>query len=383
MASPETLDFETLLRPISEENPGGCELRDDSEGRQLFFQVKEAREAARTIERRLQHGLVDETEDTGTLERPDWQIVQTLAIKILSEYSKDLWVCAWLTEAMTRLEGFAGLRDSFRLTREISENFWEQIHPVPDEDGYATTVAQLVGLNGEDADGALIAAIEGVPIVCATSLDPLSSADYRDAVDMGRADPEQRERRIEQGAVTLEMFEKAVREAPSEYFCELLEDIEAAEDEFSRLSTKLDDCCGTDDSGYALAPPSSNIRNSLAEVRERVRAIARDHLAKGDVADGETSSQLVAESPAAEGTVVGANSAVLNREDAFRALLKVADFFHRTEPHSPVSYALEQAVRWGRMSLPDLMKDLISDDSVRQEMFKRLGIPDSEYSSED
>ena len=62
------------------------------------------------------------------------------------------------------------------------------------------------------------------------------------------------------------------------------------------------------------------------------------------------------------------------REDAFRSLLQVADFFRRTEPHSPVSYALEQAVRWGRMPLPELLQELISDEAVRKDLFRRTGI---------
>jgi type VI secretion system protein ImpA len=66
---------------------------------------------------------------------------------------------------------------------------------------------------------------------------------------------------------------------------------------------------------------------------------------------------------------------VATREDAFRALLQVADFFRRTEPHSPVSYALEQAVRWGRMPLPELFGELISDEAIRTELFRRIGIP--------
>jgi len=58
--------------------------------------------------------------------------------------------------------------------------------------------------------------------------------------------------------------------------------------------------------------------------------------------------------------------------------LKVADFFKRTEPHSPVSYKLEEAVRWGRLALPELMEemiqDLVTDDTTRHEMFRRAGI---------
>ena len=68
------------------------------------------------------------------------------------------------------------------------------------------------------------------------------------------------------------------------------------------------------------------------------------------------------------------SSRVQTREDAFRLLLQVSDFFRRTEPHSPVSYAVEQAVRWGRMNLPELLSELVSDDSYRREIFKRTGI---------
>jgi type VI secretion system protein ImpA len=54
--------------------------------------------------------------------------------------------------------------------------------------------------------------------------------------------------------------------------------------------------------------------------------------------------------------------------------LVVAQFFKKTEPHSPVSYALEQAVRWGRMGLPELLSELIPDDASRVQLFKMVGI---------
>ena len=74
-------------------------------------------------------------------------------------------------------------------------------------------------------------------------------------------------------------------------------------------------------------------------------------------------------------------SRVQTREDAFRALLQVAEFFKRTEPHSPVSYALEQAVRWGKMPLPDLLAELIPEEAAREQLFKLVGIkpPEQPY----
>ena len=71
---------------------------------------------------------------------------------------------------------------------------------------------------------------------------------------------------------------------------------------------------------------------------------------------------------------LGLASVVRTREDAFRALLQVAEYFKRTEPHSPVAYALEQAVRWGRMPLPDLLTELIPEQAAREQMFKMVGI---------
>jgi type VI secretion system protein ImpA len=56
-------------------------------------------------------------------------------------------------------------------------------------------------------------------------------------------------------------------------------------------------------------------------------------------------------------------------------LSSVAAFFRRTEPHSPLSYSLDQAVRWGRLPLPELLKELIGDQSTRNEFFKLSGIP--------
>ncbi len=74
------------------------------------------------------------------------------------------------------------------------------------------------------------------------------------------------------------------------------------------------------------------------------------------------------------GQAGGRVAAVQTREDAFRMLLEVADYFKHTEPHSPVAYALEQAVRWGRMPLPDLLTELIPEQATRDTIFKIVGI---------
>lgn len=58
--------------------------------------------------------------------------------------------------------------------------------------------------------------------------------------------------------------------------------------------------------------------------------------------------------------VINVSSQLANRDQAFQELRKIADYFSKTEPHSPVSFLLEKAIRWGYMSLPDLMQELVS-----------------------
>ncbi|MEW4579906.1 type VI secretion protein, partial [Vibrio cholerae] len=51
-----------------------------------------------------------------------------------------------------------------------------------------------------------------------------------------------------------------------------------------------------------------------------------------------------------------------NRDSAFHQLREISDYFRRSEPHSPVSFLLEKAIRWGYLSLPELLQEMISRD---------------------
>lgn len=367
MGSPATLDFDRLLAAIPGDNPAGADLRSDYSPLAEYRVLKDARAAARAAERSV---VFDD--EPGRAERPDWGPVLELAPRLLAERSKDLEISAWLVEALVREQGFAGLRDGFRLARELAERFWDGLYPLPDEDGVVTRVAPLAGLNGVEGEGALITPITNVPITAGESEGPFHLAHYRQASDLERMeDPDKRAQRIAQGAATVTAFEKAVRETPPEFFQTLLEDLGEACEEFDALCAVLEERCGKDESGYPLAPPSSNIRNLLRECRETVEVVARPVLG-GTGEDGAEAGTMV---PAGGEGVSGRGLAqVRTREDAFRALLQVADFFKHTEPHSPVSYALEQAVRWGRMPLPDLLSELVPEEAAREQIFKLIGI---------
>ncbi|MEY4588685.1 MAG: hypothetical protein RL497_761, partial [Pseudomonadota bacterium] len=85
--------------------------------------------------------------------------------------------------------------------------------------------------------------------------------------------------------------------------------------------------------------------------------------------DGVPSATTTPASPAQ--TV---SRALANREQAFKQLTEIAEFFRKTEPHSPVSYMLEKAVRWGNMPLHELMQELINDETTRNRYSELTGV---------
>jgi len=376
MASPEVFDFAQLVAPIAGENPAGVSLRDDFSPTSIYHAIKDARAAARAAERAVAWGDEEESQDN----RADWRPVLEEAPKVIAQKSKDLEIAAWLTEALIRKHGYAGLRDGFRLARELIERFWDNLYPLPDEDGVITRVAPLTGLNGDESDGVLITPIANVPITAGTTYAPFTLSDYKQAVELDQlGDPDKRAQRIEQGAVSMQMFDTAVAETSPDFFRNLLDDIEQCSEEFQNLCNVLEEKCGKGEDGYSLAPPSSNIRNALKSCHEDVRNVCK-HLLVDDTAEemigGEDGGAIIP----VEGQAGQAVSQVRTRNDAFRALLQVAEFFKRTEPHSPVSYALEQAVRWGKMPLPDLLSELVPEKATREQIFKLVGIKPPEES---
>lgn len=374
MASPAILDLDALLRPIAEGAPTGGDLREDISPTSHYYRIKDARTAARAAERQADAGDGTDEGVNGTwpsaAAREEWRKVFTLAPQVLAEKSKDMEVVAWLIESLARLHGFAGLRDGFAVARRLVEEHWDGLYPRPDEDGIAVRIASMTGLNGDDAEGTLIGPIARIVIVQGGSTGPFAHWHYKGANGLAEEpDPDKRAKRIERGATTLESFQRAVNETPVEAFRHLVDDLAQCREEFAQLCAAFEARCGSS------APPGGHIRNALESVHETLHLFTRDLLRPPESAEAAAETPSNGDPAHAEaGTTSGA---VRSREDAFRKLAEVADFFRRTEPHSPLSYLLDQGVRWGRMPLPELLSELIPDESARNQYFKLSGIQKS------
>lgn len=367
MVSANILQFEVLLAPIPGDSPAGADLRADADPTSNYYKLKDARFSARAKERDIDAG----TEAADLL--PEWRTILELAPKVLAEQSKDLEVAAWLIEALVRRHGIPGLRDGFCLTRQLVETFWDNLYPMPDEDGLATRVAPLTALNGEGVDGTLIQPLRKVPMTDGKDPGPFASWHYEQAKKMTTVTEEAaREWHLNAGTVTMDDIRVSQRATKPKFFIDLVDDLKQCEAEFAALTAALDKACGAD------SPPSSTIRNTLEMVTQVAKELGAEALAAAQAgaapaADGGIAGDGAA--AAASGGVSGGGvGAIRSREDAFSALLRVAEFFRRSEPHSPVSYTLEELVRRGRMSLPDLLNELIADSSQRRSYYVVAGM---------
>jgi type VI secretion system protein ImpA len=117
-------------------------------------------------------------------------------------------------------------------------------------------------------------------------------------------------------------------------------------------------------------PGLSGLQKSLDQVRAWVdKTVKEKRIEEPDASDlpeGAESGEPGA--PAAPGGAIKA------RQDALRRLAEVADYFRRTEPHSPVSYLVQRAIAWGHMPLDAWLGDVIKDGSLLENLRETLGL---------
>ena len=376
MPSHDTIDFSLISSPIAGENVAGPDLSRDFSPEAIYRQIKDARHRARRVERS------QVWEDADNTETADWSPIIPLASDVLGTKSKDLRIAGWLTEALVRVRGFAGLNDGLRVCSQLVEHFWGTLHPNddPNDDPNDSKIAVIEGLLGGEYEGTLLASVRRISLV--EDIDHmtmgLSVYDQAEALE-NITDSNERTTRIEHGAATLEIFNQAVRASSSKFYINLLSDIEASRHQLDDLMASIDKACQQDKhtsvlrdrDGSKYAPSASEFREALESCHRRVKAILSEFFPGSD----DNNGQRIGDNEESELASSESAGPIQTRAQAFDRIRQAAIFFRKTEPHSVLSWQLEECVRWGNMNLPDLLKELIHDDSARKNLFQRVGIP--------
>jgi type VI secretion system protein ImpA len=345
--------------------PAGPDLRQDFSPQSLYFRLRDARAEAREIERRADH---DPTADAGV--PTQWRTVRDLAMKALSEQTKDLEIAAWLTEALVRLDGMPGLALGSTVIADLTAGLWDSgLHPQPDEDGIETQVAPITGLNGQGNDGTLMQPLRKCELFPGPDGEPVTFWQYMQSQELETiVDAARRKQRLAAKVLPLADMAAAARQAGGVRLSALRAEAKAALAAWTRMAEILEEKAGSD------APPTSRVRDLLAEIVAVANTYAppepdrpTDDGATGEAAAASTDGE-------AGGSAVAQAVRPVTREDMLRELERIADFFRRTEPHSPLAYTLEEAVRRGRLTWPELLTEVVPDDKVRSAMLVMLGI---------
>lgn len=372
MAFPHVIQIDELAAAIDGDSPTGVDIREDRSPTSDYYTIKDARNSARAAERSALFGDSD-----ADLLAP-WRDVAKSAEKILSGQSKDLEVAAWYTEALIRLHGFTGLRDGFALIDRLVADHWDGLYPEPDEDGLETKVAPLTGLNGDGGDGTLMLPIRSADVTPEGDYGAFSFFQHQQARDADRiADDDAKAARIESLGYSLEDIDACVNSAGGEWAQNQVETLEEAITHYKSFNDALRSHCGSD------APPFTNISALLDEVMRTTRFIYKaqlDALAAENAveeepaevadADGNTARPTAA---AVAGPAVPAGP-VSSREDALKLLEQAAKYFRTYEPHTPLAPGLERLIGWGRMTVSELMTELLPDDQSRAVYSQLTGV---------
>jgi type VI secretion system protein ImpA len=336
MASPPLLDFSSLASAISTEAPAGAPLA---------YDVRETLTQAR----------IDENPDDfepgdpmrpATFKKADWPAVVRLTQDTLTKTSKDLLVAARLTEAMVKLHGFEGLRDSLHLLRTLIEDCWDRLYPGIEDGDLEVRAGPFHWLDDAFKGAKFPHTLRTAPLVS----DGGKSYSYSDWRPTKEGRP----------PANRAAFDKAATTMP-------LDDLQRVADTLAECLSELSQLCvALNNKMGQHAPGLTGVREALEECNGLVREIlARRRPATAVEAhipsDGSTSS----------GT--GGRS-LTSRDDAYRQLAHAAEVLRQLEPHSPIPYLVKRAVELGSLPFPELMQALIREPNTISELKRELGI---------
>jgi type VI secretion system protein ImpA len=357
------LDCDRIIESISSSDKCGENLRYSDSFKSLYFDLKDKRNFARNEERALPEDAEGGNSDETVRLSSYWEEVNNLGLNILYSKSKDIEVLAWLCEAQLRLHGFNGLKNVLAAISSLLKSSWDELHSVGDET-FEDKLAPLAGLNGLGGEGTLIQPLRLAPLVPGFRFGNFSLWSYQLSQRAG-------ETRMR------EELQQACDAAGVSAMAEHLDIVDQSVAALDDIAATLEDRCGRE------APSMSNIRNLLLESAAAIRDLA------GLTTSEEPSEAAAngAEAPDPEHRdrdgcredVVRLSGQVLSRqigsrEEAFELLLAVARYFSRTEPHSPMSLALETLVRRGRMDFSALLAELLPQADMRKSVLTAAGI---------
>ena len=363
-----------MLAPIADhEVPVGEDLRLNANPTSSYQMLRDARTSARNYERSaMQSGEVN------FVEKSHWTLILEKVPEVLAQESKDIEIVAWYIEALTRHYGFQGLAQGYALAGQLIKEYGSALYPQPDEDGLSTQLGPLVGLNGYGNEGALITPIKSICITEGNPPGPLAVWQCEQALEADRiSDPNKKQARLKEGVLSKSELDTVVSETPTAFLIKVRDEISLALREYTGFQEIMDQYSEQE------PQPTAQIMDALKTCRQMLTYVAGSRVdteadsgeqTGEDVAASDDIDAVLDPSHEAQTVVQVLKAGIRSRQDAVEQLREVAEYYRKAEPHSPISYSIEQIIRWSNLSLPELIAELIPDEAARKKFQHLSGI---------
>jgi len=322
--------------------------------------------------RRADDPTLDQGAWIAPLKSADWPAVVVQCDTLLANRTKDLRLMAWRVEALAQVEGLPGLARGLADCVRLCEAFWDGVHPLPEADDMAQRAGTFRWLLAQVKHLAY-----SLPVTAAPgghfSLADIDSARQRQRPVDNEAAPAAGLSDAKAAAV-----QGACKDTPSSFLRGNVASLAEAQRQLQALQDLVDPRLGADSPSFVHA------RQALADAWHAVERIARDAGAiAGPHAGPRGRSPADAQQPAADAPsapVAFASDApaiagvAMSRAQALRQLRDVAEYFRRTEPHSPVALLADKAARWGEMALEQWLREVVKDPGSLGHLEELLGL---------
>ena len=366
-SKPQVIDLEALLSPISEEKPSGETMRYSG----LYDEISEARRADEDVE---------QGDWKVALKIADFRKVIDLAVPALTSDTKDLQIAVWLTEALAKQHGFAGLRDGLKLVGGLQDKFWETLFPEIDEgdmEGRANAIEWVAMQTSLAIKQAKITQGDGYSYFDwedSKRFDIPNNIETLDSADRAKYS-ELQEQASKENRVTADRWRVAFAASRRNFYEEVALAIEECWAECKELNRVIEEKFDRNQMpGLGVLEKSLEaVQTQVKKFLEEKRAEEPDPEVEETEADGEqVEGEVVV---ATDGSRVAATGgAIQSRAEALKRLGQLAEFFRKSEPHSPVSYLVQRAVKWGNMPLDSWLQEVVKDQSVLYQLRETLGV---------
>jgi type VI secretion system protein ImpA len=245
------------------------------------------------------------------------------------------------------------------LAARLIERFGGQIHPQPEGGDQEQRIGNISWLVMRMAQ-----LVRQIPLT-QSKLGAFNLNDHESARMLEsqlQRDPES----VPDDKVTLEKFAAAVAKTDKALYTQWLDDAARCQAALGELKRVADALFGDD--GPTFAPLSE----SLGAIQDRLQRIARELgllAPEEEAGGGEGTAEDEANAPAA-----GLKGSIRTRAQALEQLRLVAEFFRRTEPHSPVAYLADKAAHWGNMPLHVWLRSVLKDQGSLSHLEELLGM---------